>query len=52
MGNTVADSDACVLCGRNRVVGKVLDSAATFEKLYGKLKAADDRGENISITIE
>lgn len=52
VGNTVHDTDACLLTGRNRVVGKVLDSAATFEQLYIRLKQADDRGENISITIQ
>lgn len=52
VGTTVADTDACVLCGRNRVVGKVLDSAVTLKGLYKHLKDADDRGENLSITIE
>lgn len=52
VGNTVNDTQACVLVGNNRLKGKVLDSALTFERLYKKLKAADDRGENLSITIQ
>jgi len=52
VGNTVKDTEACVLVGNNRVKGKVLDSAYTFERLYKKLKAADDRGETLSITIQ
>ena len=52
VGNTVHDTEACVLVGRNRVKAKVLDSAYTFEKLYNKLKEADDRGESLSITIQ
>lgn len=51
-GNTVKDTEACLLVGNNRLKGKVLDSALTFERLYKKLKAADDRGENLSITIQ
>lgn len=45
------DSAGCILVGRNRVVGKVLDSKVTFWPLYDRLKAADERGETISITI-
>ena len=52
VGNTVHDTQACVLVGNNRVKAKVLDSAYTFEKLYGRLKDADGRGESLSITIE
>jgi len=52
VGNTVYDTQACVLVGNNRIKGKVLDSAYTFERLYKRLKAADDRGENLSITIQ
>ena len=52
VGNTVGETQGCVLVGFNRAKGKVLDSAATFEKVYGYLKDADDRGENLSITVE
>lgn len=40
IGNTAEDSCGCILVGRNKVVGKVLESTATFHALYEKLKAA------------
>ena len=52
IGNTAQDSAGCILVGRNKVVGKVLDSKATFWPLYDRMKAADDRGEEISITVK
>lgn len=47
IGNTAQDSEGCILVGQNSVVGKVLNSTATFNALYKKLKAAKDK-----ITIE
>lgn len=49
IGNTARDSAGCILVGRNTQVGKVLESTATFRKLYGRLLQADDR---IYITVE
>lgn len=51
-GNTAKDTDGCILVGENKEKGKVLNSTATFRKVYAKLKAADERGEQIWITIE
>lgn len=51
-GNTTKDTDGCILVGENKAVGQVLNSTATFRKLYPILKAADERGELIWITIE
>lgn len=48
-GNTANDSYGCILVGRNREVGKVLDSMVTLKALYAKLKEAKDL---IFITIE
>lgn len=48
-GNTARDSLGCILVGRNREVGKVLDSMATLKALYARLKAAEGP---IFITIE
>lgn len=45
-GNTAKDTEGCIL------VGQVLNSTATFRKLYPILKTADERGEQIWITIE
>lgn len=51
-GNTAEDSSGCILVGYNTVVGKVLNSQNAFEIIYTKLKEANSKGEEISITIE
>ena len=51
-GNTQDDSSGCIIVGQNKVVGKVINSKLTFEKLYPVLKQASDKGEKITITIE
>ena len=51
-GNTAKDTEGCILVGENKERGKVLNSTATFRKVYAKLKAADERSEQIWITIE
>lgn len=51
IGNTAKDSGGCILVGENKVVGGLINSAATFTRLYGRLKAAADRGEKIEIEI-
>ena len=38
IGNYPKDTEGCVLVGRNTVVGAVMESAATFRKLYDRLK--------------
>ena len=48
-GNTAADTAGCLLVGRNKAVGKVLDSKATFTELYKRMKKAHDAGEEITI---
>lgn len=45
-GNTQEDSGGCIIVGENSVKGKVLNSRATFKKLYALLEKEDD------ITIE
>lgn len=51
-GNTAADTLGCILLGENKAVGKLLNSRATYTRVFAKIKAAADRGENITITIE
>ena len=48
IGNTAKDTDGCILVGKNTKVGRVLESRATFVKLYEILKGKDD----FYITIE
>lgn len=47
-GNTHVDTEGCLLVGKNREVGKVLDSKVTFNALFKKLQ---QKGSN-KITIE
>lgn len=41
-GNTVDDSAGCLIVGRNRVKGKVLDSRATLQELIARIEGQDD----------
>lgn len=50
-GNTAKDTEGCILVGYNREVGKVLDSAATEQRLMAFLQNAVNKGEHIYITI-
>ena len=50
-GNTALDTLGCILVGRNTKVGQLSESKATFKKLYKILRAAADRGEEITIEI-
>lgn len=38
IGNTAADSEGCILVGRNTKVGMVLESTKTFKALYEVLR--------------
>lgn len=49
VGNYPQDTEGCILVGRNTKVGAVMESTATFRKLYEVLKGAKDW---IYITIE
>ena len=51
IGNTAADSSGCILVGKNSQVGKVLNSTATFKRLYNILDKANRAGDKIKITI-
>ena len=49
VGNTHTDTSGCILVGKNKKVGMILDSKETFISLYKKLQEAKD---TITITIE
>lgn len=52
-GNDENDSAGCVLVGKNKVVGKVLDSRATYRTLMNKyLLPARQRRQKITIKIQ
>ncbi len=50
-GTTQEDSSGCLIVGLNKQVGKVVDSFATFTKLWNTLEKANKKGELISIEI-
>ena len=52
IGNYPKDTYGCVLVGKNTVKGAVMNSTKYFWELYSKLKEADDKGEEIWITIK
>ena len=53
VGNTAADTLGCILVGQNKVVGKVINSSATFKSLYnGYLLPAKEAGESITIEVQ
>lgn len=37
IGNTAKDTEGCILVGQNKVVGQVINSTATFKKLYAEM---------------
>ena len=51
-GNTAADTEGCILIGKNREVGKVLDSRKWLYELKQKIVEAKDRGESVWITVK
>lgn len=50
IGNYPQDTEGCILVGRNTVKGAVMESTATFHKLYDILK--NRKEEQIYITIK
>ena len=51
-GNTAKDTEGCILVGKNREVGKVLDSRKWLYELKQKIVEAKDRDEAVWITIK
>ena len=49
-GNTSKDTEGCILVGENKEVGKVVNSRATFRRLYKVL--AEHKSQEIYIRIE
>ena len=50
-GNTAKDTEGCILVGKNREVGKVLDSRIWVQRLKQKIVEARSRGEPVWLTI-
>ena len=51
-GNTSEDTEGCILVGKNREVGKVLDSRIWLHRLKQKIVEAKAKDEPVWITIK
>ncbi len=51
-GNCSEDTEGCILVGKNREVGKVLDSRIWVHRLKQKIVEAKARGEVVWLTIK
>lgn len=51
-GNTSADTEGCILVGRNRTKGRVLESRATLGRLMDVLLPVATAGEKLEIKIK
>ena len=51
-GNCSEDTEGCILVGKNREIGKVLDSRIWVHRLKQKIVEAKDKGEPVWITIK
>lgn len=50
-GNTAADTEGCILVGKERNARAVTDSRKAFIPLFDKIQAAHDAGERITLEI-
>lgn len=50
-GNTAADTEGCILVGENKAKGKVVDSVATFTRLFDAMETASRLREKLTIEI-
>ena len=51
-GNCSEDTEGCILVGKNREVGKVLDSRIWVHRLKQKIVEAKGRGEAVWLTVK
>ena len=51
-GNTNKDTLGCILVGENKEKGKVINSFSTFKRLWKILVEANERGEEIWLTVQ
>lgn len=52
-GNTADDTDGCILVGKNKIKGKVIESRDTFAELVNKMYWSwKDHDEKFEITIK
>ena len=50
-GNTAEDTEGCILVGKNKLVGQVVDSRIWLHRLKQKIVEAKDQGEAVWLTV-
>jgi hypothetical protein len=50
IGNYATDTEGCILVGENKVKGQVINSTATFKRLYELMTDAQNRNCQLTIT--
>ena len=50
-GNSVADTQGCILVGKNLRVGRVLDSRIWLRRLIDRITEAQQEGETVWLTV-
>jgi len=51
-GNCSEDTEGCILVGKNKLVGQVVDSRIWLHRLKQKIVEAKDKGEAVWLTIK
>jgi hypothetical protein len=51
-GNTSEDTEGCILVGKNKLVGQVVDSRIWLHRLKQKIVEAKGRGEAVWLTVK
>ena len=51
-GNTPQDTEGCILVGRNKLVGQVVDSRIWVRRLKRRIVEAKERGEAVWLTVK
>ncbi len=51
-GNTAKDTQGCILVGKNKLAGQVVDSRIWLHRLKQKIVEAKDKGEAVWLTIK
>lgn len=50
-GNTAADTEGCILCGRNTAVGKITESRIYTSKVYDLISQALRQSKSVTLEI-